>query len=148
MRIPLAVLLFGGTGAALQVPLPSGTTAPWAAPSTLPALQESALAYLREATTGGPIKISYTDFYDPSRDLWTRAPSDVELTPSGWFGLAFIAANTLWAPWGLVEVVKRGGLGPPEGQDGGLVTPGGMLRNWMRQTLGPKDENNSDDEVK
>ena len=37
--------------------------------------------------------------------------------------------QALFAPWGIVEYTKRGGLGPEEG---GFL-PGGMIRNALRR---------------
>lgn len=54
-------------------------------------------------------------YYDASgnQGVWTSPINGVHLTPAGYFGAAVVLANTLWAPWGLVNVRRRGGLDNP-----------------------------------
>lgn len=45
--------------------------------------------------------------------LVVSAVDGVRVNPSGWFAVAVVVANSLFAPWGIVNVQRRGGLGNP-----------------------------------
>lgn len=95
-----------------------------------------------EFTHDGPFEIVYSDqeYMNPTTGSMTRPIAGFRVTVSGWIGIGFSLANTLWSPTGLVEYTKRGGLGAEEGLNGGLLSPGGYLRNALRRALVPKEQ--------
>ena len=81
----------------------------------------------------GPFELVYDDqYYDPDFGAPQIRPIvGARITASGWIGIAISLVQALFAPWGIVEYTKRGGLGPEEG---GFL-PGGMIRNALRRAL-------------
>ena len=94
-----------------------------------------------EFTHDGPFEIMYSEqeYYNPDSNAFSRPITGFRLTVSGYVGLAFSLSQTLFAPWGLVEYTKRGGLGAEEGQAGGILLPGSYLRNALRRALVPPE---------
>ncbi len=81
----------------------------------------------------GPFELVYDDqYFDPDFGAPQIRPIvGARITASGWIGIAISLVQALFAPWGIVEYTKRGGLGPEEG---GFL-PGGMIRNALRRAL-------------
>ena len=86
-----------------------------------------------ELVHDGPFELVYDDqYFDPDFGAPQIRPIvGARITASGWIGIAISLVQALFAPWGIVEYTKRGGLGPEEG---GFL-PGGMIRNALRRAL-------------
>ena len=84
-------------------------------------------------THDGPFELIYDDkYYDPDFGAPNIRPIvGARITASGWVGIGLSVVQALWAPWGIVEHTKRGGLGPEEGG----ILPGGLIRNALRRAL-------------
>ena len=91
----------------------------------------------------GPFELVYDDqYYDPDFGAPQIRPIvGARITASGWIGIAISLVQALFAPWGIVEYTKRGGLGPEEG---GFL-PGGMIRNALRRALVEEPEPEPDE---
>ena len=91
----------------------------------------------------GPFELVYDDqYFDPDFGAPQIRPIvGARITASGWIGIAISLVQALFAPWGIVEYTKRGGLGPEEG---GFL-PGGMIRNALRRALVEEPEPEPDE---
>ena len=96
-----------------------------------------------ELTHDGPFELVYDDqYFDPDFGAPQIRPIvGARITASGWIGIAISLVQALFAPWGIVEYTKRGGLGPEEG---GFL-PGGMIRNALRRALVEEPEPEPDE---
>ena len=96
-----------------------------------------------ELVHDGPFELVYDDqYFDPDFGAPQIRPIvGARITASGWIGIAISLVQALFAPWGIVEYTKRGGLGPEEG---GFL-PGGMIRNALRRALVEEPEPESDE---
>ena len=96
-----------------------------------------------ELSHDGPFELVYDDqYYDPDFGAPQIRPIvGARITASGWIGIAISLVQALFAPWGIVEYTKRGGLGPEEG---GFL-PGGMIRNALRRALVEEPEPEPDE---
>ena len=91
----------------------------------------------------GPFELVYDDqYFDPDFGAPQIRPIvGARITASGWIGIAISLVQALFAPWGIVEYTKRGGLGTEEG---GFL-PGGMIRNALRRALVEEPEPEPDE---
>ena len=91
----------------------------------------------------GPFELVYDDqYFDPDFGAPQIRPIvGARITASGWIGIVISLVQALFAPWGIVEYTKRGGLGPEEG---GFL-PGGMIRNALRRALVEEPEPEPDE---
>ena len=96
-----------------------------------------------ELSHDGPFELVYDDqYYDPDFGAPQIRPIvGARITASGWIGIAISLVQALFAPWGIVEYTKRGGLGPEEG---GFL-PGGLIRNALRRALVEEPEPEPDE---
>ena len=63
-------------------------------------------AWLMDSLSQSPIIINRAEVMDPERGLLS-VPSGVTVTGSGYLGLAIVAVQQLFAPWGIVKYSKR-----------------------------------------
>ena len=80
------------------------------------AVRPDGIAGLWYETHDGPVRslVSVDDqYFDPDFGAPQIRPIvGARITASGWIGIAISLVQALFAPWGIVEYTKRGGLGP------------------------------------
>jgi len=114
MKVAAVLLLVLEGAAALALPAHQLTARRLGARSSGPAAMLDVAEIYRELIASPPLIFEHSLYYDPwGNGMWTTPISGVRVTASGWVGIVFVLANTLWAPWGLVNVNRRGGLGNP-----------------------------------
>ena len=133
----------GGRPSRSTLLLPSRWWTVWTPPPLLLTPRPTALPGCGMNYARWPFELVYDDqYYDPDFGAPQIRPIvGARITASGWIGIAISLVQALFAPWGIVEYTKRGGLGPEEG---GFL-PGGIIRNALRRALVEEPEPEPDE---